>query len=91
MKTVVQKLRDWPKQPNLGQIGPNFGPDRPNFENLTPWLLINSNKSSSGSNMKNVAQKLKDSLDRVSETLPQSQSLLKRLSPNRVKCNMWKK
>ena len=41
--------------------------------------------------MKYVAQKLKDSLNRVSETLPQSQSLLKRLSPNRVKCNMWKK
>ena len=41
--------------------------------------------------MKYVAQKLKDSLGRVSETLRQYQSLLKRCSPNRVKCNMWKK
>ena len=45
MKYVAQKQRDWPEQPNLGQIGPNFGPDMPNFENLTQWLLINSNKA----------------------------------------------
>ena len=61
MKYVAQKLRDWPKRPNLGQIGPNFGPDRPNFENLTPWLLINSNKAPLVPNMKYVAQKLHDS------------------------------
>ena len=44
LKSAAQKLIGWSKWPNLGQIGQDFGPYRPNFENLTPWLLVNSNE-----------------------------------------------
>ena len=45
MRSVAQKLRDWTKCPNLGQIGPNFGPEMPNFEDLNPQLFFYGKKS----------------------------------------------